>query len=63
MAERAAATDDKITLSRADAHVIQRLMTEFYLRDELSEDERRAYMALIDAGNFGRPVPPHGSGP
>lgn len=54
---------DAVQISRADAEVIIAMMTEFFHSKELSEDETRALMSLCNAGNFGRPVPAHGSGP
>lgn len=50
-------------LTSEDATVLYRMMSEFYVRNELSEDERSLFIRLCASFNLGRPVPHHGSGP
>ena len=52
-----------IELSREDGEAICKFFREFWEKRELSDEEDRLYHRVIAAGNFGRPVRPHGSGP
>lgn len=58
-----AAADGDIHISSADAEIIRKLMEEFFLRHQLSQDETAAMHSLCRALGVGRPVPEHGSGP
>ncbi|HEU4986839.1 MAG TPA: hypothetical protein VFT89_07220 [Rhizobiaceae bacterium] len=54
---------ERVTIKRDDADRIRAVLEEFYHRHELSPEEERAFLSLCRAGNFGRPVRDHGSGP
>lgn len=50
-------------LDREDAQTLYDMMADFYSRNELSDGERRLFLKICSAFDFGRPVPHHGSGP
>jgi len=50
-------------LNREDAKVLHEMLSEFWARNEMSDDEKRVYLKIGSAFDFGRPVPHHGSGP
>lgn len=55
--------EDTIELSRSDAKAICDFFNEFWRRRELNDDEKALYFRVIAAGNFGRPMRDHASGP
>jgi len=57
------APKDSRPLSRADAEILRAMMEEFFLDGTLNPDETRVFLTICTDFNFGRPVPPHGSGP